>query len=187
MKAYKMLKDLEFGGTLGLSGAERSNIYNLARRQQAGQSRASTDNMISAMGGRGFKAGESGIADTAIGKIQGEANERMGALSSELAANEAKLRGEQKSAEGQLRVSALSGAASAEAAEAQAAAARAAARMSQEVQLQRLDWEQEKFKDFTFPMQQQGMAWDNMFNMYGMMNKQQNTDYDRWSDMLSGA
>ena len=187
MKAFKMLKDLEFGGTLGLSEGERQNIYNLSKRHQAGETRAATDQMVSAMGGRGFKAGESGIADTAIGKIQSEGAERLGRLSSELAANEAKLRGEQKLAEGGLQVSALTGAASAEAAEAQAAAARAAARMSQEVQLQRLDWEQEKFKDFTFPMQQQENAWDKMFGMYGMMNQQQNTDWDRYAGMLSGA
>ena len=186
-KASKMLKELEFGGTLGLSGAERQNIMNLARRQQSGQTKAATDQMMTAMGGRGFQAGSSGIADTAIGKIQSEGAERLGALSSEMAANEAKLRGEQKSAEGQLQVGALSAAASAESQAAMASAQRAAARMSQEVARERLGWEQEKFKDFQFPMQQQNQAWDNMFSMYGMMNQQQNSDWDRYSDMLGGA
>ena len=110
--------------------------------------------------------------------------ERMGGLASELAANEAKLRGEQELATSGLRVQALTGAGQIEAAHAQASAMGGAGRAAAKLGEQRLAWEKEKFKEYQFPMQQQDQAWSNMFSLYGMQNEQQNRDWDRYADML---
>jgi hypothetical protein len=180
----KLLKEMEFHGTLGLTDAERQNIYNLARRQQAGETRGALQDTMAVMGGRGFHAGESGIADTVLGQIRGEGAERMGRLSSELAADEAQRRAEQQATEKQLQISALTGAGQIEASKAQASAASAAARMNAQVARERLAWEQERYKEYEFPFQQQQSAWDNLFNMYGMQYGAQEQGWDRYADML---
>ena len=77
-----------FGGETFTGGAPQPGttdyqqaMYNLARGQIQGQTRTEAEQMKGLMGGRGFRAGESGIADTAIGNILRGGSERLGAQS----------------------------------------------------------------------------------------------------------
>lgn len=76
----------------GLSGRERQGIYNLQRRQTQGATAAAAERMREMMGGRGFRMGESGVADTAVGEILSGGAERMGKFAQEQALTERQLR-----------------------------------------------------------------------------------------------
>jgi hypothetical protein len=83
---------------IGLSPAELQDVYNSARLQTQGSTNAAAEEMIAAMGGRGFAPGESGIADSAVGKILGEGANRLGQFSMNQAINERNKRFEENMA-----------------------------------------------------------------------------------------
>ncbi|MBW1975266.1 MAG: hypothetical protein JRI45_06810 [Deltaproteobacteria bacterium] len=171
-------------GLVGLRGAERQNIYNLARRQIQGGARAEAEQMRTLMGGRGFRAGESGIADTAIQQALRAGTERLGALSGQLAAEEAQRRSQERLQLAGLNLQRMTGAGQIGAQFAQAGAQRAAARMAQETALKRLGWEKERFKEYEYPYQQQTDAWKRLQWLYGSMLGQQAQDWDRYAGGL---
>jgi hypothetical protein len=61
------------------SSKEQQQMFNLARRQGQGATNALASEMENKMSGRGFRGGESGIADTAIGDIYSRGAEALGA------------------------------------------------------------------------------------------------------------
>ena len=63
--------------------------YNLAREQIQGGTRMQAEQMRRYMGGRGFRGGESGIADTALGGVFRGGAERLGQASRGIEADEA--------------------------------------------------------------------------------------------------
>lgn len=60
-------------------------MYNQAREQMSGQSKADIDYARTQLGGRGFRAGESGIANKAIMNLRRMGSERLGAASRDIA------------------------------------------------------------------------------------------------------
>lgn len=75
---------------VGLSDQERRGIYNLARRQTQGATNAAAGEMEQKLSGKGFRAGESGIADTALGQIYSKGAEQLGSFGQQIASQEAK-------------------------------------------------------------------------------------------------
>jgi len=73
---------------VGSSEQERAGVYNLARRQIQGATKTAMDQMGEKLGARGWKAGDSGIADAILGKIAMEGAEKLGQESSKIAMNE---------------------------------------------------------------------------------------------------
>lgn len=94
---------------IGLSEPERQGIYNLARRQIQSGTNASAAELEGKMGGKGFRAGESGIADTAIGNIYSQGAERLGQVGLQTSIEEAKNRFAQNLALSQLNQNRLLG------------------------------------------------------------------------------
>lgn len=77
---------------IGLSDQERQAILNQQRANIMGTTKALQDQAGDAMAGRGYHAGDSGIADTAIGQIGRQGIEQYGQAASNLAIDEAKNR-----------------------------------------------------------------------------------------------
>jgi len=78
---------------VGLTDRERQGIYNLARQQKSGAYNAAADEMTGALAGQqGFRVGESGIADTALGQLRSKQAQEMGTFGQEIATEEAKNR-----------------------------------------------------------------------------------------------
>ena len=68
--------------------------YNIARGQIQSGTRTALEQAKTYMGGRGFRGGESGIADTALGKIATGGAERLSRASLEIGESEAARRAE---------------------------------------------------------------------------------------------
>lgn len=68
--------------------------YNIARGQIQSGTRTALEQARTYMGGRGFRGGESGIADTALGRIATGGAERLGRASLEISESEAARRAE---------------------------------------------------------------------------------------------
>lgn len=77
---------------VGLGERERQQIYNQARGQIQGATRTGMEQMREMMGGRGFRAGESGIADTAIGGVAQAGRQGLQNVSQNIAISEAQNR-----------------------------------------------------------------------------------------------
>lgn len=73
---------------IGRSPEELQRVYNQSRMQAAGSERAALDTMRGELGGLGFRGGESGIADTALGKISGDAQQQLGQFAMQQGINE---------------------------------------------------------------------------------------------------
>lgn len=78
----------EFGGETFMGGAPEPGtpeyqqaMYNLAREQIQGQTGIQSEQMRETMGGQGFRAGESGIANRAIQNIQRRGSETLSGMS----------------------------------------------------------------------------------------------------------
>ena len=69
------------GGAVGMTGAESAAKYGLARRQIQGATKTAMEQTKSAMGGKGFRAGESGIADTAMASRKNRCTETTASCS----------------------------------------------------------------------------------------------------------
>ena len=68
--------------------------YNIARGYIQSGTRTAMEQAKTYMGGRGFRGGESGIADTALGRIATGGAERLGRAQAEIGESEAARRGE---------------------------------------------------------------------------------------------
>jgi len=180
----KQLKQPITQGQIGLGRGERENVYGLARRQIQGGTKTAMEQMRTSMGGRGFRAGESGIADTAMGTIASEGAERLGKFASEQAASEAMRRSEEKMGIAGLNVQRATGAGQIGASYAQAGAARASARYGAETAANRLDWEREKFKEYEMPYAQEQDAWKRMMDLYGSQTRGQDEAWGRYGSYL---
>ena len=77
---------------IGLSDEERQGIYNLARRQSQGATNAAASELEQKLGTKGFRAGESGIADTALGQLYSKGAESLGQFGQKAALSEAENR-----------------------------------------------------------------------------------------------
>lgn len=88
---------------VGLSPEERQRIYNQARGNFLGTSGAAASSMANQLGGRGFVPGESGIADSAIGKVWSEGLKGYGDAMTGIATSEMKDRFNQGFALDQLK------------------------------------------------------------------------------------
>lgn len=84
------------GAPVGLTDVERQGILNQARGNIMGTTQGLMDTSREAMGGRGFRAGESGIADTALAQIGRSGTEQMGQVATNLALSEAQNRPAQR-------------------------------------------------------------------------------------------
>ncbi|KKL28526.1 hypothetical protein LCGC14_2374270, partial [marine sediment metagenome] len=74
---------------IGLSDLERKRLSNIGRANVQGSTKALMDEFSSAAGGRGFRAGESGRTDTALGQIAQRGVSALSGYESNLAINEA--------------------------------------------------------------------------------------------------
>lgn len=169
----QQLKQPIRAGAVGLSPAEASSKYGLAKRQIRGGTQASMEMMKSKMGGAGFRAGESGIADSAMGQIASQGAEREGAAATQFALEDVNRAQELKAQTAGLNVQRATGAGQIGVGFAQAGAQRAAARMAQETAAARLGWEQEKFKDYEMPYTQEKDAWGRLMQLYGSQTQGQ--------------
>jgi hypothetical protein len=161
------LKKLETPITaeIGLSGDERQGIYNLARGQTQGATKTAMEQARSAMGGRGFRGGESGIADSALGQIAQQGQSSLNRFSQDIAHREAANRFSQNMALNQANLSRLgTGAQTALGYDKlqQEAAARAAA---QGLASNRMKWDKYKFKK-QFEYGQERDAMGDLFNLF---------------------
>jgi len=74
---------------VGLSDQERQGIYNLARGQTQSATNAAAGEMEQKLSGQGFRPGESGIADSALGKIYSQGAQSLGDFGQQIASKEA--------------------------------------------------------------------------------------------------
>ncbi len=74
---------------IGLSDQERRRLSNVGRAQIQGSTKAMMDEFTSAAGGRGFRAGESGLTDTGLSRIAQGGVSALSGYESNLAINEA--------------------------------------------------------------------------------------------------
>ena len=162
------------GGAIGMTGAESAAKYGLARRQIQGGTKAAMEQAKSAMGGRGFRAGESGIADTAMASIASQGAERLGASATEMALAETQRVDQMRQQQAALNLQRQTGAGQIGVGFAQARAQSSAARASAESAANRLAWEKEKYTTYTHPMEQQQFeygqeqdAWSRLMQLYG--------------------
>lgn len=88
---------------VGLSPEERQRIYNQARGNFLGTTGAAANSMINSLGGRGFVPGESGLADSAVGRVWSEGLKGYGDAMTGIATSEMKDRFNQGFALDQLR------------------------------------------------------------------------------------
>ena len=176
---------------VGLTDQERSAIYGLGRQQIQGATRTSAEQLRTAMGGQGFRAGESGIADTALANIYRGGAEQLAQYSGNLAAQEAQNRFSQRLGIEQLMSNRLGTGAgilgSLRGAQMQAGATTAAARMAANTAADRLSWEKERFKEYTFPWEQEQGTWGNLMQMYGMQQQGQQYAYQPWYTAMINA
>jgi len=169
MKYWMQQMEAPITADIGLSEQERQSIYNLARRQNQSATNAAAEEMLGAMGGRGFRAGDSGIADTAIGKIYGEGAERLGQVGTQTAIEEAKDRFAQNAQLANLNLQRLQGGGSlaAQLKQAQLAGAQLGLSRDQMEQQQR-QWEDE----LGLKRDQFGFDKTKWADEYGLANQQ---------------
>ena len=162
------------GGAVGMTGAESAAKYGLARRQIQGATKTAMEQTKSAMGGKGFRAGESGIADTAMASIASQGAERLGAAATGQAISEIERTDAQRQQQAALNLQRQTGAGQIGVGVAQAGAQAAAARASAKSAADRLAWDREKYTTYTHPMMetqfeygQEQDAWSRLMSLYG--------------------
>ena len=77
----QLKKPVDLGGT----GSTSALKYGLARGQIQGGTRTAMEQARESMGGRGFRAGESGLADTTIAQIATQGASRLGEAYNQIA------------------------------------------------------------------------------------------------------
>ena len=93
----------------GRTTKELQGIYNLGRTQIQGATQAGLGMARGFMGGRGFRGGESGLADTAMGQIIRGGQQNLAGLSAQTSIDEANRRFSEQSTLAQLNLSRLLG------------------------------------------------------------------------------
>lgn len=149
-----MLEDLKTatrGGAIGLTGAESAAKYGLARRQIQGGTKAAMEQAKSQMGGAGFRAGESGIADAVMASIASSGAERLGAAATGQAVSEIERMDALRAQQSGQNLQRLTGAGQIGVGFAQAAAQRSAASASARSAAERLAWDTRKYEEYTHP------------------------------------
>jgi len=163
----KQLEQPIRGGAVGMTGAESAAKYGLARRQIQGGTKAAMEQAKSAMGGRGFRAGESGIADSAMASIASQGAERLGASATEQALAETQRVDQLRANQAGLNLQRATGAGQIGVGFAQAGAQRTAAKLSAETAANRLAWDRERFTEYEMPYQEEQDAWSRLMQLYG--------------------
>lgn len=180
MPDYMKLLAQPIKAKTGLSDIERRGIYNLGRRQIQGATKTAMEQMRTQLGGRGFRAGESGIADTALGQIASQGAERLGAFATQTALEERKRRFEEAAQLGGLNVQRMAAGAGLQGQLAQAGATRSAAGMALEGRMAELEFAKERFgQEFAYTKEQQSLQ--NMMDMWRMQQGAQGTAWDRYA------
>lgn len=166
----------------GLSEIERKRIYGLGRRQATGAQQASMERMREMMGGKGFRMGESGIADTAMGQMMSTGAEQLGGMAQEQALSERQRRFEEASTTAGITTQRLAAGMQGKVGLAQAGSAAAAARIHAELGREQLGWQKEQYgQEFEYRGEQSAL--DRMMDMYRMQYGSQETAYDRYAGM----
>lgn len=181
---------------VGLSDRERQQIYNLGRSQTQGATKAMMGEMSGLMTRRGFRAGESGIADTAIGKIAMQGQQQLGDYARQIAVEEAQNRFAQKAQLAQLNLSRLTGGGQLQLGFDQLAAQRAAQASAGRRAQEALKWEKNRWNrqfkweknkwNKSFQYGQERDTTGDMFNLMGMMYGQQQQRYAPYYGALGG-
>ncbi len=166
---------------IGLTEDERQGIYNLGRRQMQGAYNTAAETMREKMGGRGFRAGDSGVADTAVGQIISQGAERLGAYGQEIAVGEAKNRFQQKATIAQLNQQRLLGAGGLENQANQIAASSAAARAAQKLASKRFRFDKRRWRN-EFGASQQQQQFTNFYNIWRSQMGDQSDVWNQWGD-----
>lgn len=156
----------------GLTDEERQRIYNLNRRQIQGATNAAAGELERSLSGRGFRGGESGIADTALAGVHMAGAERLGQASTQLAMEEAKRRGDFMLGAGNLEAAWKN-------AQAQQTAAGAQSRA--------VDWSKQKFTQYEFPWEQEQAANADLWRYLQMMSGSQQEVYAPYWNAVGGA
>lgn len=181
----------------GLSELERKRIYGLSRRQATGAQQASMERMREMMGGKGFRMGESGIADTAIGTMGMQGAERLGGMAQEQALSERQRRFDEAAQTAGITTQRLAAGMQGKVGLKQAGAAAAAARIQAELGREQLAWQKEKYgtgleweqeqygKEFGYRGEQSAL--DRMMDMYRMQYGSQESAWDRYAGQYGGA
>lgn len=81
-----------YGIPIGLSERERTDIFNVGQGQIQTATDVAMEQMREIMGSRGFRAGESGIADTILGSIAKEGQRTLSQFGKEMSIDEARRR-----------------------------------------------------------------------------------------------
>ena len=177
----------------GLSDIERKRIYGLGRRQATGAQQASMERMREMMGGKGFRIGESGIADTAMGTMATQGAEQLGSMAQEQALSERQRRFDEAAQTAGITTQRLAAGMQGKVGLAQAGSAAAAARIHAELGREQLEWQKEKYgTGLEWEQEQYGQefgyrgeqsALDRMMDMYRMQYGSQESTWDRYAGM----
>jgi len=182
----EQLKQKQGAPQIGTTEGERQNIYNLARRQTQGATKTAGEQLQGAMGGKGFRAGESGIADTALANIYNQGAERLGQQATQQSIAEVNNRFNQSLATNRLDLDRLLGGGGISAQLAQVAASRAASSAASKLGQDQLSWSKERFgKEFGASEEQRGWgnqqtSFGNMMDIWRTQIGQQGQDWDRY-------
>jgi len=89
---FKGLKHSMYDVPIGTSERERTDIFNVGRGQIQTSTDIAMEQMREMMGSRGFRAGESGIADTILGGIAKEGQRTLSQFGKEISIEESRRR-----------------------------------------------------------------------------------------------
>ena len=158
---------------VGLKEEERQGIYNLGRRQMQGAWTAGAEQLKESIGSQGFRAGESGRADTALGGLYAQGAESLGKYGQEIALSEATNRFNQNATVEGLRQSRLLGGGQLEAQHAATSASAGAA--SDRLKFDKSRWRNE------FAASQQQQQFNNFYNIWRGQSAYQSDAYGQYA------
>jgi len=175
MPLQDWLQRLETPIEAGRSTGDLQKQYNLMRNQIQGATPAMAETLRAQLGGRGFRVGESGFADTPMAQMLTAGQRNLSEAASNIYLDEAKGAREMAG----LNLQRLLGAGGLEV-QSQAAGAQAhAAKLAADTAAQRLAWEKEQWGQ-EFPWQQERASMGDLFGMMGMMGSSQQQAYAPW-------
>ena len=175
MALQDWMKQLETPIEAGLSKGDLQTQYNQMRKQIQGGWGAGTEALKGQLGQRGFRVGESGVADTALAGLYGEGARALSTGAENIYLDEAKRRQDLAG----LNLQRMLGAGGLEA---QQAATGASAGASAD----RLAWEKEQFGQ-TFPWQKEQQTTQQLFDLMAMMVGSQQEAYAPYMSAIGAA
>ena len=173
------LTELKTPISAGLSTGDLQTQYNQMRNQIQGTWGAGAETLKGQLGERGFRAGESGLADTALGGLYEQGSQALSKGATDVYLDEAKRSQDLANMNLQRLTSGGSLAAELEKIRAQRAATGSAAGGA----AARLAWEKEKFGK-QFPWEQEMQATGQLFDLMGMMGGSQQQVYAPYYEAL---